>query len=82
VIINRKDKKHGEKGKLDWAIIEATAVTEDGGIVPGARLSPVMKCSTSLTVISPVGASVGATPEIVQSAEKVIMSVNLISPKL
>ena len=47
-------KKHGETGKpLDWAIVEATAITEEGAIVPGA--------------------SVGATPEILQSAEKIII---------
>ncbi|KAI5479169.1 acyl-CoA carboxylate CoA-transferase [Pseudohyphozyma bogoriensis] len=41
---------------LKWALVEATAITEDGGIVPGA--------------------SVGATPEILQSAEKIIIEVN------
>ncbi|KAK4705081.1 hypothetical protein P7C70_g1127, partial [Phenoliferia sp. Uapishka_3] len=51
------NKKHGEPKKhLDWAIVEATAITEDGKIVPGA--------------------SVGATPEILQSAEKIIIEVN------
>lgn len=37
--------------KLDVVIVEATAVTEDGGIVPGA--------------------SVGASPELIQMADKV-----------
>jgi len=46
--------KHKENNKLDVAIIEASAVTEDGGIV--------------------LGASVGATPEIVQMADKVSSS--------
>jgi acyl-CoA hydrolase len=35
LFLNRKDKKHGNRNKLDWAIVEATAITEDGGIVPG-----------------------------------------------
>ncbi|KAK7453282.1 acetyl-CoA hydrolase [Stygiomarasmius scandens] len=47
---------------LDWAVVEATAITEDGGIVPGA--------------------SVGATPEIVQSADKIIIEVNTRIPNL
>ncbi|KAJ7593881.1 acyl-CoA carboxylate CoA-transferase [Mycena floridula] len=56
-------KKHGEPGKhLNWAIVEATAITEDGSIVPGA--------------------SVGATPEILQSAEKIIIEVNTRIPNL
>ncbi|KAL8280713.1 hypothetical protein RQP46_007036 [Phenoliferia psychrophenolica] len=54
-------KKHGEPKKhLDWAIVEATSITEDGQIVPGA--------------------SVGATPEILQSAEKIIIEVNTSIP--
>ncbi|KAK9379778.1 uncharacterized protein V2V93DRAFT_372333 [Kockiozyma suomiensis] len=44
------------KPTIDVAIVEATAITEDGGIVPGA--------------------SVGATPELVMMAEKVIIEVN------
>ncbi|KAF9560640.1 acyl-CoA carboxylate CoA-transferase [Agrocybe pediades] len=56
-------KKHGDPRKpLDWAIVEATAVTEEGHIVPGA--------------------SVGATPEILQSAEKIIIEVNTRIPNL
>ncbi|KAF5376908.1 hypothetical protein D9615_007351 [Tricholomella constricta] len=56
-------KKHGDPKKpLDWAIVEATAITEDGKIVPGA--------------------SVGATPEILQSAEKIIVEVNTLIPNL
>jgi len=56
-------KTHGDVTKpLDWAIVEATAITEDGYIVPGA--------------------SVGATPEIVQSAEKIIIEVNTQIPNL
>lgn len=39
------------QNKLDVAIIEACAITEDGGIIPGA--------------------SVGASPEIIQMADKV-----------
>ena len=56
-------KKHGDPKKpLDWAIVEATAITEDGHIV--------------------LGASVGATPEILQSAEKIIVEVNTRIPNL
>ncbi|KAG6897856.1 hypothetical protein C0992_009994 [Termitomyces sp. T32_za158] len=56
-------KKHGDPRKhLDWAIVEATCITEDGKIVPGA--------------------SVGATPEILQSAEKIIVEVNTLIPNL
>lgn len=39
------------RNKLDVTIVEASAITEDGGIVPGA--------------------SVGASPELVQMADKV-----------
>ncbi|KAF6742088.1 hypothetical protein DFP72DRAFT_979565 [Ephemerocybe angulata] len=57
------NKKHGDpKRPLDWAIVEATAITEDGHIVPGA--------------------SVGATPEILQTAEKIIIEVNTRIPNL
>jgi len=32
-----RDKKHGDRTKpLDWAIVEATEILEDGSIVPGA----------------------------------------------
>ncbi|KAG6860667.1 Acetyl-CoA hydrolase [Termitomyces sp. Mi166 len=56
-------KNHGDPRKpLDWAIVEATCITEDGKIVPGA--------------------SVGATPEILQSAEKIIVEVNTLIPNL
>ncbi|GAA5907766.1 hypothetical protein JCM5296_004529 [Sporobolomyces johnsonii] len=54
-------KKHGDPRKpLDWAIVEATEILDDGSIVPGA--------------------SVGATPEILQSAEKIIIEVNTSLP--
>ena len=43
-------------GKVDLAIVEATAITEDGGIV--------------------LGAGVGATPEMVKVADKVIIELN------
>ncbi|TEB22519.1 acyl-CoA carboxylate CoA-transferase [Coprinellus micaceus] len=57
------NKTHGSpKHPLDWAIVEATAITEEGYIVPGA--------------------SVGATPEILQSAEKIIIEVNTRIPNL
>ncbi|KAJ6526251.1 hypothetical protein DFH09DRAFT_1285948 [Mycena vulgaris] len=56
-------KTHGDPKKpLNWAIVEATAITEDGHIVPGA--------------------SVGATPEILESAEKIIIEVNTHLPNL
>ncbi|KAI9264106.1 acetyl-CoA hydrolase [Phascolomyces articulosus] len=48
--------KDKENNKLDVVIVEATAITEDGAIVPGA--------------------SVGATPELLQMADKVIIEVN------
>ncbi|KAI9311736.1 acetyl-CoA hydrolase [Dichotomocladium elegans] len=48
-----KDKPNG---KLDVVIVEATAITEEGAIVPGA--------------------SVGATPELLAMADKVIVEVN------
>ncbi|KAL2003934.1 hypothetical protein VTN02DRAFT_1630 [Thermoascus thermophilus] len=48
--------------KLDVAIIEASEITEEGGIVPGA--------------------SVGASPELIQMAEKVIIEVNTAGPSL
>jgi acetyl-CoA hydrolase len=47
-------------GKLDVAVIEASAITENGGIIPGA--------------------SVGASPELVQMADKVIIEVNTTTP--
>ncbi|KAI5309320.1 acetyl-CoA hydrolase [Ascosphaera atra] len=47
-------------GKLDVALIEASAITEDGGIIPGA--------------------SVGASPELIQMADKVIVEVNTAAP--
>lgn len=46
--------------KLDVAVVEATAILEDGSIVPGA--------------------SVGATPELVQLADKIIIEVNTSIP--
>ncbi|KAF8871576.1 hypothetical protein BD779DRAFT_1717729 [Infundibulicybe gibba] len=67
-------KSHGDPNKsLDWAIVEATAITEDGCIVPGKSI----KLEIFLT-----GASVGATPEILQSAEKIIIEVNTRIPNL
>ncbi|CAG8505095.1 4588_t:CDS:2, partial [Diversispora eburnea] len=46
--------------KLDVVIIEVTAITEEGYLIPGA--------------------SVGATPELVQSAENIIVEVNTALP--
>lgn len=51
-----KDKTTGAPGKLDVAMVEATAITEDGHLI--------------------LGASVGATPEIIQMADKIIIEVN------
>lgn len=42
-----------KSNRLDVAIVEASAITEDGGIIPGA--------------------SVGASPEIIQMADKVVL---------
>ena len=44
------------QNKLDVTIVEASAITEDGGIIPGA--------------------SVGASPELIQMADKIIIEVN------
>jgi len=54
--------KNNPSKKLDVAVIEATAITPEGGIIPGA--------------------SVGASPEIIQMAEKIIIEVNTASPDL
>ncbi|KFY69948.1 hypothetical protein V499_09600 [Pseudogymnoascus sp. VKM F-103] len=52
--------KDRPKPKLDVVIVEATAITETGGIIPGA--------------------SVGATPELIQMADKIIVEVNTSMP--
>ncbi|CAG8492047.1 1762_t:CDS:10, partial [Scutellospora calospora] len=54
------EKKGNVMEKLDVAIVEATAITEKGNIIPGA--------------------SVGATPEIIQSAANIIIEVNTALP--
>ncbi|CAG8483228.1 10861_t:CDS:10 [Acaulospora morrowiae] len=54
------EKKGNVREKIDVVIVEATAITEEGNIIPGA--------------------SVGATPEIVQSAANVIIEVNTFLP--
>ncbi|KAL2686400.1 putative acetyl-CoA hydrolase Ach1 [Phyllosticta citricarpa] len=46
--------------KIDVAIVEASAITEEGGIIPGA--------------------SVGASPELIQMADKVVIEVNTAAP--
>lgn len=46
--------------KIDVAIIEASAITEEGGIIPGA--------------------SVGASPELIQMADKIVIEVNTAAP--
>lgn len=43
--------KHKANNKLDVVVVEASAITEEGGIIPGA--------------------SVGASPELIQMADKV-----------
>lgn len=48
------------KNRLDVAVIEASAITEEGGII--------------------CGASVGASPEIIQMADKIIIEVNTLLP--
>eukprot|EP00823_Brevimastigomonas_motovehiculus_P007935 TRINITY_DN710_c0_g1_i1.p1 TRINITY_DN710_c0_g1~~TRINITY_DN710_c0_g1_i1.p1 ORF type:complete len:538 (+),score=159.90 TRINITY_DN710_c0_g1_i1:40-1614(+) len=50
------------RGDLDMAIIEASEITEDGGIVPGT--------------------GIGAAPELVARARKVIVEVNTLNPSL
>ncbi|KAI9829320.1 MAG: Acetyl-CoA hydrolase [Sarea resinae] len=52
--------KDKPSGKLDVVIVEASAITESGGIVPGA--------------------SVGASPELIQMADKIIIEVNTKMP--
>lgn len=54
-----KDKPNGNN-KIDVTVVEASCITEDGGIIPGA--------------------SVGATPELVQMADKIIIEVNTATP--
>ncbi|KAF2152893.1 acetyl-CoA hydrolase [Myriangium duriaei CBS 260.36] len=49
-------------GRLDVAVVEASAITEEGGIIPGA--------------------SVGASPEIIQMAAKIIIEVNTAAPSM
>ncbi|KAF1811561.1 putative acetyl-CoA hydrolase Ach1 [Eremomyces bilateralis CBS 781.70] len=49
-----------KSNRIDVVVVEATAITEDGGIIPGA--------------------SVGATPELVQMADKIIIEVNTATP--
>ncbi|KAK9478462.1 hypothetical protein V1514DRAFT_330778 [Lipomyces japonicus] len=51
-----------ETPTLDVTIVEATAITEDGGIIPGA--------------------SVGASPELINSSDKIIIEVNTKIPNL
>lgn len=48
--------KNRPNNKLDVVIGEASAITEDGGIIPGA--------------------SVGASPELIQMADKVVQPTN------
>ncbi|RHZ75871.1 hypothetical protein Glove_209g137 [Diversispora epigaea] len=54
------DKPGNKVEKLDVVIIEVTAITEEGYLIPGA--------------------SVGATPELVQSAEHIVVEVNTALP--
>ncbi len=46
---------HKPNKKLDVVIVEASAITEEGGIIPGA--------------------SVGASPELIQMADKVCIRI-------
>lgn len=48
--------KDKENNKLDVVIVEASAITEEGGIIPGA--------------------SVGASPELIQMADKVRLNLS------
>ncbi|KAK2732402.1 acetyl-CoA hydrolase [Onygenales sp. PD_40] len=52
--------KNKPNNKLDVVVIEASAITEEGGIIPGA--------------------SVGASPELIQMADKIIIEVNTAAP--
>lgn len=52
-----RDRPHN---RIDVAVIEASAITEEGGIIPGA--------------------SVGASPELIQMADKLVIEVNTASP--
>lgn len=52
--------KNRPRNKLDVVVVEASAITEEGGIIPGA--------------------SVGASPELVQMADKIIIEVNTAMP--
>ncbi|KJY01578.1 hypothetical protein TI39_contig285g00061 [Zymoseptoria brevis] len=52
--------KHQANNSLDVAVVEASCITECGGIIPGA--------------------SVGASPEIIQMADKIIIQVNTSIP--
>jgi hypothetical protein len=52
--------KPEKNNRLDVTIVEASAITEDGGIIPGA--------------------SVGASPELIQMADKIIIEVNTAAP--
>ncbi|TGZ76150.1 putative acetyl-CoA hydrolase [Ascodesmis nigricans] len=52
--------KDRENPRLDVVVVEASAITEEGGIIPGA--------------------SVGATPELIQMADKIIIEVNTLMP--
>jgi acyl-CoA hydrolase len=44
-----RDKTTGAKGKLDIAVVEATAITEEGHIVPGARSVGDCACAWACT---------------------------------
>ncbi|KAL8717558.1 MAG: hypothetical protein Q9225_005206 [Loekoesia sp. 1 TL-2023] len=52
--------KYKANYKLDVVVVEASAITEEGGIIPGA--------------------SVGASPELIQMADKIIVEVNTAIP--
>lgn len=54
--------RHGSAKQIDIAIVEATEITADGHIIPGA--------------------SVGAAPEILHTADKIIIEVNTSLPSM
>jgi acyl-CoA hydrolase len=59
-MVNSFYTKDKPTNRLDVTIVEASAITEDGGIIPGA--------------------SVGASPELIQMADKIIIEVNTAAP--
>ena len=71
--------KHKENGRLDVAIVEASAITEDGGIIPGASVgaSPEIVCKSNLYIRVEVVADMLSQ---IQMADKIIIEVNTAAP--